>query len=151
MHPEIEPPRRGIRSGSPHKVGGFSILIALFIIVVLGALALLVVEITGAGQTTPILALREASALAAAESGIQWDAHEALTQHACPPTTTISLTPPGLSGFSVTVTCSSTPHTESGTSFNVYAIQADASNGPFGSTPDFVQRKIEFTATDAPS
>ncbi|MHB1543812.1 MAG: hypothetical protein ACYCVU_04400 [Gammaproteobacteria bacterium] len=132
-------------------MSGFSILIALFIIVVLGALALIVVEITGAGQSTPILALREASALAAAESGIQWGAHAALTNHTCPPTTTIHLTPPGLTGFSVTVTCSSTPHTEGGATFNVYAIQADASSGTFGVTPDFVQRKIEFTATDAPT
>ena len=131
-------------------MSGFSILIALFIIVVLGALALLVVEITGAGQATPILALQEAEALEAAQSGIQWDAHEALTNHACPPTTTIKPTPPGLAGFSVTVTCSSTPHTEDGATFNVYAIQADATNGTFGTTPDFVQRKIGFTATDAP-
>ncbi len=132
------------------RARGFSILIALFIIVVLGALALLVVEITGAGQATSILALRAAEALDAAQSGIQWGAHEALTNHACPPTTTINLTPAGLSGFSVTVTCSSTPHTEGGATFNVYAIQADASNGTFGVTPDFVQRKIAFTATDAP-
>jgi len=131
-------------------MSGFSILIALFIIVVLGALALIVVEITGAGQATPILALREASALAAAESGIQWGAHAALTNHACPSTTTLNLTPPGLTGFAVIVTCASTPHMEEGATFNVYAIQADASNGTYGVTPDFVQRKIEFTATDAP-
>lgn len=130
---------------------GFSILIALFIIVVLGALALLVVEITGAGQATPILALNEARALAAAESGIQWGAHVALTNHNCPPTTTLKFTPEGLTGFSVIVTCSQTQHTENGATFNVYAIQADASNGTYGSTPDFVQRKIEFTATDAPT
>ena len=148
MHPEHPCPQFVSRK-TPSE-SGFSILIALFIIVVLGALAALVIEISGAGQTAPTLVLLEARAFAAAQSGAGWGAYEAVTNHSCPATTTLPFTANGLSGFSVTVSCSSTAHTEHGTTFNVYVIQADASNGTFGQTPDFVQRNIQVTATDAP-
>ncbi len=148
MRPERLCPQSGSRKFPSES--GFSILIALFIIVVLGALAVLVIEISGAGQTAPTLVLLEARAFAAAQSGAGWDAYEAVTKHSCPGTTTLPFTANGLSGFSVTVSCSSTAHTEHGATFNVYVIQADASNGVFGQTPDFVQRTIQVTATDAP-
>jgi MSHA biogenesis protein MshP len=148
MHPDFYPTQSARRKGGTES--GFSILIALFIIVVLGALAALVIETSGAGQTAPTLVLLEARAFAAAESGAGWGAYEAVTNHSCPGTTTLPLTANGLSGFSVTVSCSSTAHTEYGATFNVYVIQADASNGTFGQSPDFVQRTIQFTVTDAP-
>jgi MSHA biogenesis protein MshP len=134
--------------GSLRRTGGFSILIALFVLLVLGALAVFIVSLSGVEHRTPLLQLQATRAYWAAESGLQWGMHETLKNSACPAATT--LTAPGLAGFSAQVSCTATQHTEQGKTFSVYALTSVANNGTFGSRVDFVQRKLEATIVNAP-
>ncbi len=138
----------GANLPNPQREGGFSILIALFVLMVLGALAVFIVSIVGVEQRSPLLQLQTTRAYWIAESGLQWGMHEALKNSACPAATTITV--PGLTGFSTRVSCTATQHTEDGKTFAVYALTSVAHNGPFGSRVDFVQRKLEATVVNAP-
>ncbi len=146
-----EPPDRGSALADPRRrAGGFSILIALFVLLVLGALAVFIVTLGGVEQRAPLLNLQATRAYWAAESGLQWAAHEALQSNACPAATTLNFTAPSLTGFSARISCTSTSHTEQGRTFAVYVLTSVASNGTFGSRVDFVQRKLEATVVNAP-
>ncbi len=147
MFPE-PPDRDPSLPGLLRRTGGFSILIALFVLLVLGALAVFIVTLSGVEHRTPLLQLQATRAYWAAESGLQWGMHAVLKNGTCPAATTI--TAPGLAGFSARVSCTSTAHTEQGKTFSVYALTSVASNGTFGSRVDFVQRKLEATVVNAP-
>jgi len=146
MSPELF--GQAVNLSNSRRTGGFSILIALFVLMVLGALAVFIVSIVGVEQRSPLLQLQTTRAYWAAESGLQWGAHQALTNGTCPATTTLTM--PGLTGFNAKVSCTTTQHTEDGKTFSVYAITSVANNGSFGSRVDFVQRKLEATVVNAP-
>lgn len=144
MHPDALTPVAGARER------GFSILVALFIIVVLAALAVFIVGITATSASTPTLTLLEARALDAARSGFEWGADEALAQQACPPTTTLDFTTQGLTGFTAQVSCSETTHIENGATIDVFALASTAHDGTYGSTLTYVSRTIHGTVSAVP-
>jgi MSHA biogenesis protein MshP len=139
-----------LRSCGNASPRGFSILVALFIIVVLAALAVFLVGLTAVSTATPTLTLFEARALDAARSGFAWGAEEALSQNACPPATTLRFTTPGLAGFQATVDCTETTHVENGTTIDVFAFVATASDGTYGKTLTYVSRTLHGTVSDVP-
>ena len=55
---------------------GFALIPALFLIVVLGALALVAIRAGTGQQQAVIMSLEEARALAAAQAGIEWGAYQ---------------------------------------------------------------------------
>ena len=146
MHPEHRSPP------APHGASppGFSIIVALFLIVVLAALAVFLVGIGAASSATPTLTLLEARALDAARSGFSWGAEEALSANSCPPTTTLNYTAVGLTGFTATVSCSETTHIEDGTTINVYAFVSTANTGTYGTTLTYVSRTVHGIVSDVP-
>lgn len=126
---------------------GFSLVPALFLLVVLAALGIVAVRLTGVQQQTVVLAMQSGRAYSAARSGINWSAYQALVNGSCG-SSTITLTEAGLAGFSVDTNCSSTTHTEGPNTVSVYVIDAFAWSGTYG-TPDYVSRRIRSTVTDA--
>ena len=58
---------------------GFALIPALFLIVVLGALAVVAVRVGTGQQQAVIMSLEEARALAAAQAGIEWGAYQSLS------------------------------------------------------------------------
>ena len=80
---------------------GFSLLAAIFLLVVLGALAAYMVVIGSVQQATPVFALQGAQAEKAARSGVEWALHQALQAGA------------------VAATCGNTPATPTTNSFNL--------------------------------
>ena len=138
-------PRPRVPGPRAPRARGFSIVAALFLVVVVAALGAFAVRIATSQQQTVNLALLSARALAAAESGIEWGAFRALSGGSCT-TTTLNLTEGGLNGFAVTVTCTSTAHTEAGLPVTVYSINASARAGTYGQ-PDFVSRRVYATFT----
>jgi MSHA biogenesis protein MshP len=127
---------------------GFSLVAALFLIVVVAALGAFAVRIGMGQQQTVNLALLSARALAAANSGIEYGAYQALNASNCA-SATLNLTEAGLSGFTVAVTCSASAHSESGGTVDVYRIEATASLGTYG-MPDFVSRRVFATFASTP-
>ncbi len=126
---------------------GFSLITALFLIIVLAALGTVAVRMTAVQQQTVVFAMQSARALAAARSGTEWSAYQALVNDSCA-NATLTLTEAGLSGFSVDTTCRSTSHTEGPDTVKVYLIGSFAYTGVYG-TPDYVSRRWQTTLTDA--
>ncbi|MDH3339116.1 MAG: pilus assembly protein MshP [Gammaproteobacteria bacterium] len=126
---------------------GFSLVPALFLLVVLAALGIVAVRLSAVQQQTVVLAMQSARAYAAARSGVDWSAYQALVNGSCA-SSTLSLTEAGLDGFSVDTTCSSTTHAEGPNTVTVFVIDAFAWSGNYG-TPDYVSRRIRSTVTDA--
>src|ERR1700692_4442838 len=84
---------------------GFALIPALFLIVVLGALAAVAIRVGMGQQQAVTMSLLEARALSAAQTGIEWGAYQALNGGSCVASTTLTLTEAALNGFSVTITC----------------------------------------------
>lgn len=126
---------------------GFSLVPALFLLVVLAALGLVAVRLAGVQQQTVVLAMQSGRAYAAARAGVEWSAYQALNNATCN-AATINLTEGGLAGFTVETDCSSTSHSEGPNTVNVYVINAFAWSGSYGN-PDYVSRRVRSTVTDA--
>lgn len=140
-----------IRASAPRaQVGGFSLIVTLFVIVVLAALAAFAVRLSAMQQQTVDFGLLNARAQAAAASGIEWGANQALNPpNTCLPTYTLNLAAQGLAGFSVTVTCSPSMHMVSGMPYESYVLTATAQHGSYGN-PDFVQSTQTRSVNNAP-
>lgn len=130
------------------RAHGFSLVAALFLIVVVAALGVFAVRIGMGQQQTVNLALLSAKALSAANSGIEYGAYQALHGSGCA-NAALNLNEAGLNGFTVAVTCSPTTHAESGGTIDIYRIDATASLGTYG-MPDFVSRHVYATFSSVP-
>jgi len=77
---------------------GFSLVPALFLLVVLAALGIVAVRLAGVQHQTVVLAMQSGRAYAAARSGIDWSAYQALVNNSCA-ASTLSLTEAGETYF----------------------------------------------------
>ncbi len=141
----------------PQRQRGFALMTALFVVVVLGMLAVFMLRLSVLQQTTVTYAVQGLRAYYAARSGIEWGVHQALTA----PGSCMNPYP----GFNVgvyTVTVRCTPdgpgdgaspvpgtYTEGGPPYQVYRISAVAEYDGYGSS-DYIRREIETTVTNAP-
>lgn len=135
---------------------GFSIVTAIFVIIVLGSMALFMATIGGSQQLSMHFSVLGARSLQAAASGLEWAIHDVLHNNAaglagCPGTgvTTIGLADPDLSAYTIDIGCASSPVNEAGVSYNVYALTVTASTGIFG-TPSFGRRVLSATVSQQP-
>jgi MSHA biogenesis protein MshP len=142
--------RKDLQCESRRKVQrGFSLISALFLLVVLSALGAYMVNISGTQHFTTLHALQGARAYHAARSGTEWGIAAAIGGGACPADTTLA--GGDLNGFQVNVTCTSTSHLEAGSTYNIYQITAFAqTNTPVYGQPGYAARRITVTVTDAP-
>src|ERR1700683_2150256 len=121
----------------------FALIPALFLIVVLGALALVAVRVGSGQQQAVIMALEEERALAAAQSGIEWGAYQS-ENASCAASTTLSLTEAALNGFTVIVTCAATTFVNGATTSTSYVLKSTATMGTYGQ-PGYVHRVVSGT------
>lgn len=129
---------------------GFSLVAAVFVILVLAALGTYAVRVGITEQQTAAFDLSIARAQAAADSGIEYGANRALTVASCPATkTTLAPAAPGMTGFTITVTCAVVTPNIGGNVYSVYTLTSIASRGTYG-TSDFVSRNATRTVTNAP-
>lgn len=134
---------------APGRTRGFALVPALFLLVVLGALAMVAVRVGSGQQHAVTMSLMQARALAAARSGIERGANLALPpNNSCPASTTLNLTEAALNGFTVVVTCTSTGFANGAATNQSYVIKATATSGTYGQ-PAYVRRIISATFTDA--
>jgi MSHA biogenesis protein MshP len=158
---------------SPDRQSGFSVVAAIFLLVVLAVLAVIIASVTGLQQASSQLDILGARAYQAARAGVEWGAHSVLDPNntannaqpdcaqnvgqpfmsSCPVSPT-NLT--GLSGslspFAVTVSCALTADTTEGNrNVRVFTITASACNqlpGPCPAAPasgEYVSREIQAT------
>jgi MSHA biogenesis protein MshP len=109
---------------------GFSIVSAIFLLVVLAGLGAAMVTISGAQHTSSALDVEGARAYQAARAGIEWGVHRIVNAPAaCFGASSFSpQAAPTLAAFTITVTCN---RFES-SGLVVYQIQSTACNQPAG-------------------
>lgn len=131
---------------------GFSLVAAIFLLVVLAALGVFMINLSSTQHMTVAYAVQGARAYHAGQSGLEWAISHATTDHDCSAfPTTLNFGAGGLSGFSADLTCAVTSHTEQATTYNVFVLEAYAytTASPFGS-PGYAARRLATTVTDAP-
>lgn len=129
---------------------GFSIITAIFLVVVLAALGVFAVSMSRVQQQTAALDEMGLRAYQGAQAGIEWGGWQVLRNGgACAAATNLAL-PGTLSSFTVTVNCASTAHTEAGNPVTIYRLTATACNQPAaGACPnpapgaDYVERQVQ--------
>jgi len=126
---------------------GFSLVSAIFLLVVLAALGVYAVRINTLQQQTVTAGLRAAQAFQAARTGVSWGAYRALDTDACV-NGTLNLTEGATAGFRVTVQCSESSHVEGTSTVHVYVFDVRAEAGAYGG-PDYVSRRLQTKITDA--
>jgi len=124
------PPHRALRQRASNRSAapGFALIPALFLIVVLGALALVAIRVGTGQQQAVIMSLQQARALAAAQAGIEWGAYQAVNG-SCVPSTTLNLTEAALAGFTVTVTCAATTFANASANSSSYGLLSPTTTG----------------------
>jgi len=144
------------------REAGFAAVTAIVILVILAVLGAAIVTISGTRHVSLALDIMGSRAYQAAISGIEWGAYQILnpentnnpTRYVCPvPDTNFALAGE-LSGFTVTVSCKSLDHSESGNTLRIFRLQATACNKPSGAAPgtcppspavtsfDYVERQV---------
>ncbi|MDH2916911.1 MAG: hypothetical protein PXX77_08560 [Gallionella sp.] len=124
---------------------GFSIVSAIFLLVVLSFLGVAMVTFSTSQHQSSAMDVMGSRAYQAARAGIEWGAYQALqTVPSCAATTTLPAMPGTLSSFTVIVTCTATPYTEAGSSVNIYQVTSTATQGTAG-TQGYVERQMTVT------
>lgn len=129
---------------------GFSIVTAIFLIVILAGLGAFAVSMFRVQQTSAAFDELGSRGYQAAQAGIEWGAWQVLRNGgACAATMNLAL-PGALQSFTVTVACASTAHTEAGNPVTIYQLTATACNQPSaGACPnpapgaDYVERQVQ--------
>ncbi|HXM82134.1 MAG TPA: agglutinin biogenesis protein MshP [Burkholderiales bacterium] len=161
--------RREIVPSSKFKVsrqGGFSIVAAIFLLVVLALLGAFIVSVTGMQQSSGQLDVLGVRAYQSARAGMEWGASQVLDPNntlnagscspivmpSCPASpTNLSSLAGSLSGFTVSVTCAQTADTTEGNrNVRMFQLVATACNQPSaGSCPNaapaggYVERQMQ--------
>lgn len=137
-----------------HKLQrGFSLVSAIFLLVVIAALGTFAVTLSTTQQQSAALDVLGARAYQAARAGIEWGAYQVLPASAAAFATAcragatsqaVSPLPNTLADFNVNVQCSATSHVEGVPTLWVYSLTSTATRGTVA-TPDYVERQMAVT------
>lgn len=126
---------------------GFSIVMAIFVLVVLGLLGSYMVRMAGVQLSTFNQTLLGARAYQAAHAGIEWGIARISNGGNCADInaqTAMSFS--GLNGFSVRLSCSNQSYSEADKNPTVYRISALSQFGSYSSS-EYVARELEVSIT----
>jgi len=122
---------------------GFSIVSAIFLLVVLATLGAFMVTFSTVQHTTSAMDVRGVQAYQAARAGIEWGTYRVLRANSCAATQALG----NVAGFAVTVQCAQTgTYTEGVTAVTVYQITSTANSGAMGSLA-YVERQLQATVS----
>ena len=134
---------------SGFRQSGFALVTAIFILVVLAGLGAAMVTISTSQHTTVALDIQSTRAYQSARAGIEWGAFQALqtplpTGFTCPllPAAPASYSMTPIAGFTTTVTCNSTTHSEGANTVTLYALTSTATYGAVNTT-DYIARQVQ--------
>jgi MSHA biogenesis protein MshP len=137
---------------SMEKQHGFSLIMGIFLIVVLGGIAVFIGRVSTMQQQSSALDEEGSMAYQAARAGIEWGVYQAVVNSSCvaaPPAFTLALTVPitpvSTVNYTVTVTCALTAATEGSNNINVYQITSTAINASVGRF--YVERRLTATVS----
>lgn len=135
---------------------GFSLVSAIFLLVIFTALGAIMLTVSGVQQTESTQDLQGSKAYQAAKAGIDWAAYRVLAPENANRTTApftaqytcAALPPPSLAGalagFTLNVNCVRSDFIEAGNTISVYQITSIATFG-VSPNPSFVSRQLTAT------
>lgn len=132
---------------SPAFQRGFSLVTAIFLLVVIAALGTFAVTLSTTQQLSAAQDVLGARAYQAARVGIEWGAYQVLRNGSCAASQPLAAMPGTLAGFTVTVTCTpspSNPFDEAGTPVNMFLLTSTAFQGT-PAAPNYVERQMTVT------
>ena len=149
------------RPGRSAPQRGFAIVTAIFLLLLLAALGAFMVSISTAQHSTSAQDVQGSRAYQAARAGIERSVYQIMapenanfglttgftTQYACPAGASSLNTLTGtLTGFNVSVTCTSNTYDEGGNRVSVYRLTSTANLGTVGTT-NYVERQLSATVS----
>lgn len=123
---------------------GFSLVSAIFLLVVIAALGTFAVTLSTTQQQSSALDVMGSRAYQASRAGIEWGAYQALRNGSCVVTQQLAPLPNTLADFIVNVTCIPNTYNETGTTVNMYQLTSTATQGAVA-TPNYVERQMSVT------
>jgi len=124
---------------------GFSIVMAIFILVVLSLLSSYMVKMSGVQVATATFSIQGARAYQSAKAGVGWAVARISAGGGC---TEISNASPlsfaGINGFLVSLSCNSQVFSEADETLEVYKITALSEYGAYNSA-NYISRKVEVS------
>lgn len=133
---------------------GFSLVSAIFLLVILSALGVFMLSISTMQQTTSTQDMQGSLAYQAAKAGLEWGAYQVMNpeninppaggvvRYACAGSPTVLPAFTGsLSRFTVTVACTFADFDEGGNKLRVYQIISTAKLGVVGQT-NYIERQL---------
>jgi len=134
------------------KQKGFTIVMAIFILIVLALLGGYMAKLTGVQHATSLSVLQGMRAYQAVKAGVEWGVYQ-VVNGSCVASSAVTL-PSNMHGFSINVTCSNqgtvynegdlNSNTVDDDDFYVYLITSTASFGSF-SDSDYIYRQLTVT------
>ncbi len=135
-------PRRYNAFSPFSKQRGFTLVWAIFLVIVGGLISLFMTRIASVQAGGNNLALNSSRALRAARAGVEWAVNRtAPPTSACAASTSFTLTQADLNGYNVTVTCSASVYTEGASTFTSYNIVSAGAIGTYGVSADYAYRQ----------
>ncbi|MGD9603591.1 MAG: hypothetical protein AB7O21_18810 [Gammaproteobacteria bacterium] len=130
--------------------GGFSLVSATFIVVVVAMLAGYLVNLGNAQRAATSFSLQGLRAHAAVQSGMEWAIARVLRDGACvAPGSTFALDGAGLEELRVSVDCVATTVTEGARTYPMFRLTASARRGTEGGE-DYYSRRLTASIVAAP-
>jgi MSHA biogenesis protein MshP len=126
------------------KQRGFSLISAIFLLVVISALAAFSVTLFTTQQRSAALDVLGERAYQASRAGIEWGAFQVLQNGACAASQVLAAMPNTLASFSVQVDCTSTAASEAGATVTMYQLISTATQGT-AATPNYLERQMQVT------
>lgn len=128
---------------------GFTLITALFLLIVVAGLSVYMITIRNVQQSTVVFAQQGARAMQAARAGIEWGIYEAMANGNCVASTSFTATGTALSAYGITVECTSSAHDEGVVTIDTYVLTSTAQTGIYG-TLDYVYRSLRATVSLQP-
>jgi MSHA biogenesis protein MshP len=124
---------------------GFSMVMAIFILVVMGLLGGYMVRLSGVQQMTVSYALQGSRAYLAAKAGLEWAIARISNGGSCTDVNAqTAMTFADINGFTVKLTCSASTYTEGNKTPVVYQINSLGQYGSYTSA-DYVSRQLNVS------
>jgi MSHA biogenesis protein MshP len=128
-----------------NKQAGFSIVMAIFILVVLSLLGSYMVKLSGVQHATAVFSIQGARAYQAARASVGWAVARIIAGGACSDVIAASpLSFADINGFSVSLSCSSQSYSEGVDNLIIYKVTGLRQFGAYNSA-NYISRKVEVS------
>ncbi|MFT5659228.1 MAG: MSHA biogenesis protein MshP [Gammaproteobacteria bacterium] len=135
----------------PARQSGFTLITAIFLLVVVALLSGYIISLRSVQQQTLVYGVQGARAMPAARAGIEWGIFESINNNNCTTENPVfQAAGAAISRFDIEVGCTSSSHTEGAApAILVYQLTSTATTGSYG-TLDYVSRRLQATVSRQP-